>query len=211
MADLVASPSNNLIYAVEKPRLSSAIHQALLVLKSKQTKEALEVFKTKVDALLYASIDRVAYAGFISAAKDVACSPDKAIALKLKRESAARAKQSAIWITDTTGTALDITAAMSKARALSLGRADAAAINELSLAFFGGTRYGWGLDPSARKTWELSSAHDVDDTCDDNADEGPISINDAFQSGHFIPPAHIGCECELGLVRLKNVKRRYFS
>jgi hypothetical protein len=90
---------------------------------------------------------------------------------------------------------------MSKDYALSQGRADLIAVNELSLQFFGGTRYGWGLDPRARKKWLLSGGHDNDDICDYNYEEGLIPISDAFFSGHFIPPAHIKCTCVLGLVR----------
>jgi hypothetical protein len=92
---------------------------------------------------------------------------------------------------------------MDKDTAVSAGRADKIAVNELSLAFFGGTRYGWGLDKRVKKSWHISDAHDKDDMCDDNEDEGPIGIDEPFQSGHFIPPAHMHCECELGLTRMR--------
>lgn len=203
MDALYVRPKGNLIYSVESSRLTAAIHSQLVILKARQTKEALNTFQSNLETLLFNSIDRVAYSGYLDGAKAVGFTIDAALALRIKRESRARAKQSAEWMAQSTGTALDIIAAMSKVRALSVGRAEDAAVNELSLAFFGGTRYGWGLDKRARKVWHLSSWHDQDDMCDDNADEGPIGINEVFQSGHFIPPAHIRCECELGLVRIK--------
>lgn len=210
MADLVASKNKNLVYVINAAKLAANVHSELQLLKAVQTTKALTNFQCNIQSLLAVSLEQVSYSAFISGAKDVEQTIDKTIQLRLKREMLTRSKQASEWITDTTGVSLDISGGMSKSRVASLGRADTIAVNELSLAFFGGTRYGWGLDKTALKTWELSSAHDMDDICDDNYDEGAIGINDVFESGHFIPPAHIKCECDLGLVRKKNVKRRYF-
>lgn len=203
MAELIVSPKKNLIYSVEKPRLAQLVLHQLDLLKKNPTRDRLALFEQNINTILIKPIQRVSDNAYTDAAKAVQHPVDATIALRLRRESLIRAKQAANWIAATTGVALDITAAMSKEKALSLGRADGIAVNELSLAFFGGTRYGWGLDKKARKIWQLSFAHDNDDLCDDNADEGPIGINEAFQSGHFIPPAHNNCECELGLMRVR--------
>jgi hypothetical protein len=203
MYDVIARPKENIIYALEKPRLAAYILGQLAILKRNPTSTKLLDFEQNINTLLVHAIRRVTDSAYLEAAKAVQHPVDATIGLSLRRQAFVRAKQASSWIADTTGTALDIKAAMSKSKALSLGRADSIAVNELSLAFFGGTRYGWGLDKKARKSWLLSSMHDLDDTCDDNADEGPISINAAFQSGDFIPPAHIKCECELGLSRIR--------
>lgn len=203
MPVLVAKKKDNLIYSIEKDRLSQHILKQLGILKASPTRNKLNAFQSAVQVLLTRSTKRVVNNAYIEGAKTVDHLTDVSIGLRLDKDAVLRASQAAVWIADTTGIALDIKAGMSKDKALSAGRADKIAVNELSLAFFNGTRYGWGLDLRARKSWIVSDAHDKDDICDDNEDEGPIEINEAFQSGDFIPPAHINCECELGLTRVK--------
>lgn len=47
----------------------------------------------------------------------------------------------------------------------------------------------------AEKEWIIAGPHDLDDECDDNADDGPIPVDDSFSSGDDHEPAHINCEC----------------
>lgn len=44
-----------------------------------------------------------------------------------------------------------------------------------------------------RKIWVLSE--DIGDECGVNADQGPIPIDDEFDSGDMHPPAHVNCRC----------------
>ena len=52
-----------------------------------------------------------------------------------------------------------------------------------------------------RKTWTLGSEHDVavpeGDICDDNADQGPISLDESFVSGDEAEPAHPNDACSV--------------
>lgn len=45
------------------------------------------------------------------------------------------------------------------------------------------------------KVWVIAGPHDLEDECDDNADDGPIPIDEPFSSGDDHEPAHINCEC----------------
>lgn len=206
MDKILASPKKNLIYSVEKPRLVANVTKQLLILKGLQTKTALATFEKNVDTLLSASIRRVAFSAYEEACGHIGYPVDATIGLRLSRENRLRATQAATWISATTGAALNISAAMSKEKALSEGRADTIAANELDLGFFGGTLSGWKLDLRAKKEWLVSDAHDKDDMCDDNEDDGPIYISDPFTSGHLCPPAHISCTCILALRRNKYVE-----
>lgn len=202
--EFTADPNKNIIYSAEKIRLSAAILKHLHVLKRTPTKDKLNYFQSVLQVLLGNSINRVADNAYSEAANYIEHPLDLGKSILLRRQSITRAKQSAIWITDTTGTALDIVAAMSKTTALSEGRADLIAVNELAMAFFRGTRFGWGLDENSRKHWYVSDQHDKDDTCDDNQDDGWLSIDEPFQSGDFEPPAHIKCHC---LMRLRRSRK----
>lgn len=206
MEKILASPTKNLVYSVEKPRLVAGVTKQLLILKGLQTKTALDTFEKNIETLLLSSIRRVAFSAYEEGCRNVEHSLDATVGLRLIRENKLRATQAATWISATTGVALDITAAMSKKKALSEGRADTIAANELDLGFFGGILSGWKLDLRAKKEWLVSDAHDKDDMCDDNEDDGPIFISDQFTSGHLCPPAHINCTCLMVLRRNRYVK-----
>lgn len=45
------------------------------------------------------------------------------------------------------------------------------------------------------KEWDLSSDHDHDDECDENAGAGVIALDDDFPSGDSAEPAHPNCSC----------------
>jgi hypothetical protein len=198
---MLANPTNSLIYTIERPRLAHAVLAHLETLKRSPSLDKLNYFQSAIQALLTNSISRVADHAFKEGAAAVDMSPDKTIELLVRRESIARAIQAAKWIANTTGVALDIKAGMSKLTALSKGRADLIAVNELAIAYFRGVRKGYGQNKQARKRWYVSDQHDIDDICDMNEDDGPIGIDEAFQSGDFEPPAHINCTCLLRLTR----------
>lgn len=48
-----------------------------------------------------------------------------------------------------------------------------------------------------QKEWSVSGEDSVCDECQDNADQGPIDLDDDFESGDDAPPAHPGCLCVL--------------
>jgi hypothetical protein len=201
MEDFIANPNKNLIYTLELPRLSSRIQYQLAALKRRPTKERLNVFHTCLDLILEKSMLRVADSAYRQGAEIVGFPVDPSKALQLRRNIIGRSKQAGIWITDVTGEALDIRASMTRERVASKGRADLIGINNLAVAFFRGTRFGWGLDKRSRKRWHISDAHDQDDICDSNVEDGALEIDEPFTSGDFEPPAHVECNCWLKLTR----------
>ena len=87
--------------------------------------------------------------------------------------------------------------------ALSGDRAMRAAKYEASRAFFNGMKQGFkGSKVGWGKQWMLAVGHDVDDTCDDAEDDGVIPMGDVFANSFDFPPAHLNCECWLGVRRL---------
>jgi hypothetical protein len=50
------------------------------------------------------------------------------------------------------------------------------------------------------KEWITAGENFVCEICEGNQAQGPIPINDTFQSGHQTPPAHPRCYCTLGYV-----------
>lgn len=50
------------------------------------------------------------------------------------------------------------------------------------------------------KEWDVSSQHDIDDECSDNADQGAIGLDEPFESGDDAPPAHPSCSCALRFI-----------
>jgi hypothetical protein len=79
-------------------------------------------------------------------------------------------------------------------------RGDRIGVNETKTArSFGLTK---GLERLSRtkkkniyKAWVTNG--DGCDACTANEDEGPIPIEDTFQSGDYAPTAHPGCDCDL--------------
>lgn len=75
-------------------------------------------------------------------------------------------------------------------------RADVIARTELSAARMAGGVESMAEAGVKTKEWLIdASGHDKDDVCDDNADDGPIGIEEPFSSGDFAPPAHPNCNC----------------
>jgi hypothetical protein len=77
-------------------------------------------------------------------------------------------------------------------------RADLIAENELSMAQSDAAMEAWRESGVvAGKQALLSSEHDDDGICDDNADAGVIGIDEDFPSGDDTSPFHVGCVCDV--------------
>jgi len=203
---LIVRPIDSAVYVGTLPRLESEVHSLLNKLKRDKTRQALVEFSSSLETTLANAIIRVSSSGYTIGAQQVGYAIDTAIGVRLRRDNIARAQKATSWITNTSANSLgiNISSAMAVKQIASKARAEKIAGNELRLAYFRGINKGWKLNPAARKEWWVSSAHDNDDTCDDNMDEGPIMPDEAFQSGDFEPPAHINCLCNLALVFVSN-------
>lgn len=62
--------------------------------------------------------------------------------------------------------------------------------------------FGKAKGYKGKDVYKIWVDNDGCDDCSANADEGPIPVDEEFQSGHFAPLAHPNCECELQFVRL---------
>jgi SPP1 gp7 family putative phage head morphogenesis protein len=47
----------------------------------------------------------------------------------------------------------------------------------------------------AQKEWTTAEDDRVSEDCEANGDQGPIGIDEAFDSGDMTPPAHPNCRC----------------
>jgi len=82
--------------------------------------------------------------------------------------------------------------------AFSQERAQTIARTELASAHVQGNLEGWKQSGVvSKKESILSSGHDQDDECNDNADAGEIPIDADFPSGDDGPPYHPNCECDV--------------
>ena len=74
--------------------------------------------------------------------------------------------------------------------------ADMIAQTELKLARGESTRIGWKTSGVVKgKRSLLSADHDVEDECDDNADEDVVELDEAYPSGDMGIPFHPRCNC----------------
>lgn len=96
------------------------------------------------------------------------------------------------WSTDDLATEIMDSWEFSRSRAETIAR------TELAFAHSHGNMAGWQESGEVdRKQSILGSEHDMDDMCDENAEAGPIGIDDDFPSGHFGPPYHPNCVCDM--------------
>lgn len=80
--------------------------------------------------------------------------------------------------------------------AFSRSRADTIARTEMKTADSEGAMAGWkasGL--KMKKEWVRSADESECDICEANEAQGPIDLNDTFESGDETSPAHPNCEC----------------
>lgn len=83
--------------------------------------------------------------------------------------------------------------AFSPQRATLIARTETMAANgQGSLAAYKSAR---DIGVKVKKAWEPDE--DACPICQDNADQGPIDVDDDFESGDDAPPAHPNCECVL--------------
>ena len=85
------------------------------------------------------------------------------------------------------------------AYAFSEDRAELIARNEVAMANQAGALEGMKLAKGSgvklQKVWVPDA--DACEICQDNADDGPIDLDDQFSSGDDAPTAHVNCECSL--------------
>ena len=90
------------------------------------------------------------------------------------------------------------------AQAFSPARAELIANTEVADANSAGVLEGFKLAAEhgigLMKTWEINSDGDCCEDCQANADQGPIPLDETFQSGDDAPTAHPNCQCVLNSV-----------
>jgi SPP1 gp7 family putative phage head morphogenesis protein len=87
---------------------------------------------------------------------------------------------------------------LSDAYAFSPQRARVIARTETAFADMQGNLEGWkGSGVVKQKVWLISNEENVCDDCQQNADAGPIGLDDTFPSGDDMPPAHPNCDCDV--------------
>jgi hypothetical protein len=127
---------------------------------------------------------------------EVGRTPDATDLLILRKAGVRRAQWVASEMRGWTEASLK---ASKKSKLLSLSRANKVAVYESRKSAFSGRLKGWSLNKEAKKEWLTSDAHDQDDVCDDNEDDGIIDMDVAFTSSDMAPPAHLYCMCSLWL------------
>lgn len=200
MAQIVADPLQVSSFLLEHSRLSASLHSQLGVLKSVPSPSTLRIFENNAAAKLGTAIAKVSIAAYHKAVLDVGGALDLKIPRQLSKDALERATLAASFMARSSREPLEIESAISKKRVASKERAEFASRFELRNAFFLGTTRGWELNKRSKKMWLLSSRHDKDDICDENAEQGPISVFDFFISGHMFCPAHFGCLCTMALI-----------
>jgi hypothetical protein len=193
MTKIAANPEDVSSYKIELAGLSSRMHLHLL-----SAKHGSGGLQQNLQTLLQASMLKTAQDAFTVAASQVGSPFAVSKRLEMLQTVKDQANVAAKQIADVTSTTLS--AAMSKHRVASKARSLSASGYQLRNAFFIGTTRGWELNKKSKKLWVLSDAHDRDDACDLNAEEGPISVFDAFESGDYYPPMHQQCGCTLALL-----------
>lgn len=148
------------------------------------------------DAILYTSLQ-----AYHSGCRDVGVAPQPTDVQRLRQQAIKRATWCREVVERYTLQQLGLLAASKKSKLLGKKRSDGIVDNEVYTAFFKGKTKGWGRNKLAKKEWFLDPKHDVDDTCDDNADDGIIPMDAPFTTGDFFPPAHPNCLCRLWLHR----------
>ncbi len=89
-------------------------------------------------------------------------------------------------------------AAFSEERATTIAITEIARANsQAALTTYQGAR---SIGVKVKKEWIVASDEKVCDDCSDNADAGPIDLDDAFPSGDDAPPGHPDCRCALSPV-----------
>ena len=204
---IIADPLKVPTFNFEHQRLTSQLHSHLTILKAAPSSHALSLFENSTASKIGSASYRVASDAYNKAAIDVRMSTSLSDLRDLRNDTLDMGKRAASLMSKSSEKPLEIHSGMSKVRVASKLRAEFASNYQLRLAYYIGTVRGWQLNKNSQKGWLLSSSHDLDDTCDDNENQGLISVFDFFQSGDMYPPAHLGCVCNLYLYLKKDNKR----
>jgi hypothetical protein len=192
LIDPAKDSATNVIHA----RLLAGLVKDFKLLESNPKNEG--IWK-RIELLFDQNLQQLFQASYRTGCKEVAVNPSSSDTLRLQRE----AKSRALWVTNEMKTwtlqSLGLQAA-SKKDLLGKERAKRAIDNETYLSFYHSRNTAWQRNREARKESVLAEEHpENDDICEENADAGPIDVNDEFPSGHRIPPYHIGCYCRIWL------------
>lgn len=200
MSNIVADPTKDIVFNAELLRLTAYLHTQLQVLKASPNKTHLDAFENRAGSRIASAIGRVSLSAFHKGTAHVSATIDFKAQNKLARDALAAGKLAAKQMAQTSAKPLEIVSGMSRVRVASVNRAKFAASYQLRSAFFLGTTEGWSLAKKAKKLWVVADTHDLDDLCDDNANQGPISIFSFFDSGVMYCPGHFGCTCNMALI-----------
>lgn len=86
---------------------------------------------------------------------------------------------------------------LEESRAFDAVRSDLIASYELGQAAVSGNMAAWKASGVVKKKqWITADDEIVSDECTANAEQGPIPMDDNFQSGHMHPLAHPHCRCD---------------
>jgi hypothetical protein len=79
-------------------------------------------------------------------------------------------------------------------------RAELIANNEMRRAMSEGEKQVMQSRGAQYKTWQTHADSKVSDGCEANQAQGPIPIDEPFQSGHDTPPRFPGCRCTVSFL-----------
>jgi len=82
-------------------------------------------------------------------------------------------------------------------RAFAGARANLIAVTEWNRAASAATYFSYKAQGVETLMWFTVGDERVCSTCEDNAGEGEVPINQGFSSGDLYPPAHPGCRCNV--------------
>lgn len=162
----------------------------------------------KIHNIFDTGLQRIAEASYREGCKEVYVEPSTSDVLIVKRKARERAAWLVKEIKDWTYKSLDVNAAFevfdiqaaSKKKILGKKRAKKIIDNETYVSFYNSRDSAWKKNKEVRKEWVLGAEHgNIEDICDENAEEGAIEVDEPFGSGDFYPPAHIGCYCRVFL------------
>ena len=151
----------------------------------------------RIRAVMRRVISSARTSGFLTASKHSKKKMPALYGRTVDADAKKRARRVGKWMRGTTKRTLknspesDFT--LSEARALR------AAKFEASKAYFQGVADGF-KGSGYQKQWITSSDEPCPD-CQDNEDQGPIGVDEEFQSGDAYPLAHLSCGCVVGLVK----------
>lgn len=90
---------------------------------------------------------------------------------------------------------IDLPAALKDSNGFSEDRANMIARTEVNMANGAGALAGLMQSGVELKVWLTSGDADVSEECAANEDQGPIPVEDSFESGDDTDPAHPNCRC----------------